>query len=57
MMYIKYEIVPPDQQNHLLAGSLQYKSFCPEGEAQPPMLLSRKEMFGATYRVGGFPVT
>ena len=57
MMYIKYEIVPPDQQNHLLAGSLQHKSFCPEGGAQPPILLSRKEMFGATYRVGGFPVT
>jgi hypothetical protein len=56
MMYIKNKIVPPDQQNHLLASSLHHKSFCPEGGAQPPIPLTRKEMLGAIYGMVGLLV-
>ena len=51
-MYLKCEIVLPDQYNHLMGGGLQGKSFCPEVGAQPliPLAeLSWKDMFGATY--------
>jgi hypothetical protein len=37
---LKYEIVPPDQYNHLLVGDLQHKSFCPEVLAQPHFTLA-----------------
>ena len=59
-MYLKCEIVLPDQYNHLMGGGLQGKSFCPEVGAQPliPLAeLSWKDMFGAKHVFFGSPMS